>query len=324
MVWNVARAFFTGIPLQAGFFYRRGIHAEFRRVIRDIGPDHIYCQLLRVAPYMNDHDALLPSTLDYQDVFSMGIKRRITTSPWYMRPVLRMEYRRLLAYERKLFDCFDNKTIISLPDREQIDHPAKEQIHVIPNGVDGEFFVPVEREKSYDVVFTGNMGYPPNVNAAEYLAGEIFPLVLKRKPGARLLLAGATPHPKVQALKNKNVTVSGWVSDIRESYASARIFIAPMRIGTGLQNKLLEAMSMELPCITSPLANAGLGAEPGAEIMIGKNAEEYAGHILFLLDNPGQARQLAFRGRQFVNKSFSWEGTTKMLNNVMTSSGISR
>jgi glycosyltransferase involved in cell wall biosynthesis len=77
-------------------------------------------------------------------------------------------------------------------------------------------------------------------------------------------------------LASKRVKISGWVEDMRESYARSRIFIAPMQIGTGLQNKLLEAMAMQLPCITSPLANAPLGAKNKQEILVGENANEVA------------------------------------------------
>jgi glycosyltransferase involved in cell wall biosynthesis len=181
--------------------------------------------------------------------------------------------------------------------------------------VDHDYFSPVKGEKKYDVVFTGNMGYPPNIDAARFIAEEIFPLVLKQFPAAKLLLAGATPHARVQALKSKNITVSGWMPDIRDSYASSRIFIAPMRIGTGLQNKLLEAMAMEMPCITSILANQALGAEENKEILVGTSAREYADHIIRLLKDADFAHSLAQNGHTFVKKVFSWENSVNALFN---------
>jgi glycosyltransferase involved in cell wall biosynthesis len=97
---------------------------------------------------------------------------------------------------------------------------------------------------------------------------------------------------------------------MRECYAMARIFIAPMQIGTGLQNKLLEAMAMQIPCITSPLANQALQAKENEEILIADTAEDYARHILFLLDNPVKAEQIAKAGYDYILRNFSWEAET--------------
>jgi glycosyltransferase involved in cell wall biosynthesis len=231
--------------------------------------------------------------------------------------LLKLEYKRLLRYENRVFNHFDNKTIISKPDRDFIPHLMRERIHIIPNGVDFSFFKPMIREKDVQLVFTGNMGYPPNVNAAEFLVREILPLVHQKKPGIKVLLAGASPDNRVLALKSDKVEVTGWVDDIRECYARAEIFIAPMQIGTGLQNKLLEAMAMKIPCITSPLANDALQALPGNEILIGQSPAEYAQHILNLLDNKDFATAIAGAGHAFVLRNYDWERATGELERII-------
>jgi sugar transferase (PEP-CTERM/EpsH1 system associated) len=317
MIWNVLKAFFNGKPLQVGYFYRCRARAEIRKHIENCQPDHIYCQLTRVSEYVKDIN--IPKTLDYQDVFSMGAKRRASTSSLLTKLLFTIEYKRLLTYEHDIFDKFDHKTIISYPDRDLLPHPMKNDVAVIPNGVDHDFFSPIVVPKKYDIVFTGNMGYAPNIDAARFTALEIFPLVLKLHPEATLLIAGANPHAKVLALRAKNITVTGWVADIRESYASSRIFIAPMRIGTGLQNKLLEAMSMNMPCITSQLANQALGAEPNVEILVGSTSAEFADHILKLLQDNSYASQLAANGHAFTKRVFSWENSTAQLENLFHS-----
>jgi len=315
IIVNLIKAFFKGIPFQTGYFYNSSVHRRFRQIIEKEQPDHIYCQLLRVAEYVKDQP--LPKTLDYQDVFSKGIERRIHKSPFYLKPLLKLEYRRLLKYEKEVFDIFDNKTIISVPDRDLIPHPEKDKIHVIPNGVDFDFFKPLNREKDFHLVFTGNMGYPPNVNAAEFLVKEVLPLVHQTKPEVKVLLAGATPDHRVLALKSDNVEVTGWVDDMRECYARAEIFIAPMQIGTGLQNKLLEAMAMNLPCITSPLANEALQAKVGVEVLVGVDAKEYADHIIHLLENSDFSVSVAKAGSDFVWRNYDWEKATRVLDKLI-------
>lgn len=313
--WNIFLAFFSGKPLQVGYFYNSAAKRKIHAIISDIQPDHIFCQLIRVTEYVRDIS--IPKTLDYQDVLSKGVDRRSQTAAGYLKPILRSEYKRLLRYENEVFDLFDHKTIISIPDRDLIPHPDKDQIEVVINGVDTDFFSPMEIKKEYDLVFTGNMGYPPNVNAANFLVKEILPLVHKKHPEVKVMLAGATPHASVQALESRHVTVTGWVDDIRECYAKAKIFIAPMQIGTGLQNKLLEAMAMKIPSITSGLANSALKAKPGEEILVGESAAQFADHILRLLEDKPFAEQVAENGYNFVHGNYNWASATQKLENLM-------
>jgi polysaccharide biosynthesis protein PslH len=315
ILFSLIKSIFSDIPLQVGYFYNPQTKRKIRKLIDHYKPDHIFCQLLRVAEYVKDLP--IPKTLDYQDVFSKGIERRLASSPFYLTPFLKLEYKRLLKYEHDIFDYFDNKIIISEPDRDLIPHPDRNKIVVVPNGVDTVFFKPMDREKEYDLVFTGNMGYPPNINAAEFLATKILPVVMRKKPDIRLLIAGASPNMRVQVLKSDAIDVSGWVADMRDCYAAARMFIAPMQIGTGLQNKLLEAMAMKIPCITSPLANQALKAKENQEILIAATPDEYAEHIIMLLDNPQKAGEIALNGYDFVIRNYSWEKETAKIEELI-------
>jgi glycosyltransferase involved in cell wall biosynthesis len=194
---------------------------------------------------------------------------------------------------------------------------------VVRNGVDVEFFAPAAREPEWDLLFNGNMGYPPNVEAVEHLVGEVLPLVWERRPQTRLLISGASPAARVTALESERVKVSGWVDDVRDSYASARVLVAPMLISIGLQNKLLEAMAMKVPCVTTGLANNALGARPGEEILVGDSPAELADRILELLDDPARAAAIGAGGLELVRRAYDWESTTAQLERLMFSgSGV--
>ena len=312
---GLIRAFCKGLPMQCGYFFNRKAAKKIDTLIAKHKPDILYGQLLRVAEYIRHKD--LPKAIDYQDIFSYGMKRRADIASFVTRPIYNMEYRRLCRYEAAIFDDFDVKTIISEPDRVLFPHEKRDEILIIPNGVDHDYFKPQEQEKKYDLVFTGNMSYPPNVNAVEYLANEILPIVWKTQPDVKMYIAGATPDPRVKKYASERVIVSGWLDDIRDAYAQSRVFIAPMRIGTGLQNKLLEAMSMRLPAITSPLANASLGAKTNEEILVGSNAEEMAQHIITLLTDKEKAEHLAQAGFDFTNRVYDWGKATEVLEKAM-------
>ncbi len=317
--FSIVKAFFTGLPLQVGYFYNKNIEKKILKVIETSKPDHIFCQLIRVSAYAQKvHN--IPKTLDYQDVFSKGVYRRQKKAALLFKPVLHLEYKRLLKYEHNVFDEFTHKIIISETDRALIPHPENKKIHVVPNGVDTDFFSPKETEKIYDLVFTGNMAYPPNINAVEYICKQILPLLIKSKPDIRILIAGTSPAKRIRKLQSKNVIVSGWINDIRNCYAQSRIFLAPMQIGTGLQNKLLEAMAMQLPCISSDLANKALNAQDGKEIIIGHTPQAYVDHILNLLKDDKARNTLANNGHKFVKENFKWGSLTDKINTIMETS----
>jgi len=299
-------AFFIKRPFQVAYFFRYRHYRTIQKLLKEKQPDHIFCQLLRMAEYVKDYHNC-PKTLDYMDALSKGMERRITTEPWYKKWFFRMEFRRLSAYERALFDYFENKVIISAQDRQFILHPKRNAIHVIPNGVDESFFTVPAMTKQYDLLFTGNFAYPPNIEAAVYIAREILPALKKQGIELTLLLSGASPHQKVKALESAQVHVTGWVEDIRESYARSSIFIAPMFIGTGLQNKLLEAMASGLPCITTSLANNALGATNRENILLAENSAEFVENILLFLVDKSIFTTIRNNGQEFVKHNYAWQ-----------------
>ena len=321
ILWNLAIAYFSRRPYQVNYFYSRGIHQKISHIIDELQPDRIYCQLTRMSEYVKEINHI-PKTIDLMDAFSKGIERRIKTSPRLYRWVFKQEYSRLKNYEHLMLHYFDQLTIISEQDRDFIAHEDSDRIHIIPNGVDTDFFSPAEAEKDFELLFTGNMNYPPNIDCAVYLAEKVMPIINKTFPGARLLISGAQPSPRVKSLASEQVVVGGWVSDIRESFKRSMIFLAPMQIGTGLQNKLLDAMAMGLPSITSPLANHALGAPEGDCILVGHSPQEIAELAIDLLRNPEKRKSLAIYGQQFVKDHFSWDTHNAKLEKIITREGV--
>ena len=310
---NMLIAGFMGYPFQVGYFFNTGAHFFFNKIIREEKPDHIFVQLIRMAEYVSKSKTI-PKSLDYMDTFSKGIERRMDKASGIKKVIFRFEFERLKKYEKRVFNWFDNTYIISEQDKASFYFEESNQIKVSPNGVDHNFFQPARKtKKKYDLVFTGNMSYPPNVNAVEYIAKELMPLLVKRKPDIKLLIAGATPTNSVKALSNENIHVSGWLDDIRDAYNDASVFLAPLQIGTGLQNKLLEAMSMEVPCITSQLANNALKAKNNEEILIGNTPEEYVNAVFELLENQELNKKIVKNGKTFVTETYNWNAISKGL-----------
>ncbi|HET6225535.1 MAG TPA: glycosyltransferase, partial [Bacteroidia bacterium] len=220
IISNLIRTLFDGKPFQVGYFYSKKAQKVIDTLIKKYQPDHIYCQLIRTAEYAKPYTNI-PRTLDFMDVFSKGMERRRSTSPFYLKPILGIEYRRLLTYENRIFGFFTNRTIISDQDKSLLPHPDKQNIIVIPNGVDTNYFKPMGSKKEFELLFNGNMNYPPNVESVQYLVNKVMPLVWIQKQEVRLLISGANPNAKVLELKSDRVVVSGWMNDIRENFAKS-------------------------------------------------------------------------------------------------------
>lgn len=306
---------FSSRPFQVHWFYQRAAKHALDAWVKEIQPDLIYCQLVRTASYVKEMHHI-PKVIDYMDALSAGMARQSRLVPWFMRWVYRIEYRRLRGFESTVFDYFDGRTIISNADRKLIKHPENTLIDVIPNGIDTAYFDPKSMPNIQSdcpvLLFSGNMSYPPNVDAAKQLVTEVLPHV--KTPGVRVVIAGTNPAPEIRALASENVQVTGWLEDIREAYAQATLFVAPLRIGTGQQNKILEAMAMALPCITTQHVASGFPAmETAAPLQIANSSERIARQVDRLLSDRDESEALGSLSRQWVEKHCDWSASTDKL-----------
>lgn len=314
--WNLCKGVLQGDPLQVGYYYDHMAWRTLNSLGRFIKPDHAFFQLMRTARY---HSALpdTPKTLDYMDAFAQGMKRRVERTSIPMKWVWQYEHKRLAAFEHKVFPWFDHHTIISAQDRSFINHPKKDHIDIITNGIDLERFSGKSNEKEYDLIFTGNMAYPPNVLASQYIVREIMPLLIGDFPKLKIALVGVDPVLAVKALASDRVTVTGWVDDIADYYARSRILLAPMQIGAGLQNKILEALALKLPCVVSPIAAQALDPLTKDFIQICQTPSEYASKLKELLSSEPKREQLGEASYQFIKENHDWEKIGKKLEQVM-------
>ncbi len=305
---------FSKKPFQVEYFYSRKAQRKFDDFVENHLPQHIFCQLIRTAEYAKKY-SLIPKTIDYMDAFSIGMERMAKKAKWPLSFIMNEEFLRLKLFEQEVAPYFDHHLIISEQDKECIS--INESIEVLPNGIDPVFFKDVIIDKTRDVLFTGNMSYRPNVESAKYLVNEIMPLVWQKFPNTKVTLAGANPSPSVLALRSEIVEVTGWIDDISEVYHSAKVFVAPMLINSGLQNKLLEAMACEVPSVTTSLANNALGAKDEVHLLIGDDTESLAKRINTILSDDALGRKLSIAGKNFVLGNYSWRNEAGRLTQIM-------
>ncbi len=314
---STGRGALVGVPLQVGYFRSPAVMAEVRRLIDSEAPDRLYCQLLRTAWAAEGVD--VPSVMDYQDAFAAAMRRRAAQHRPGLRQAFSFEADRIGRAEAAAAELFDATVVISEQDRLALEVPDPDAVHVLPNGVDTSYFCPggTEAGDPVHVAFVGNMGYPPNVRAARFLAEEVMPLVRVELPGARLLLAGARPSWAVMRLAGPHVEVSGWLADIRSAYRRATVMVAPLFIGAGQQNKILEAMAIGVPCVTTDLVNNAIGARAGEELLVAESPAQFARCTLELLSSSTRREKMADAALAMVRDRFSWSAVGKHLAQIL-------
>ncbi|MCF8237090.1 MAG: glycosyltransferase [Saprospiraceae bacterium] len=311
--WNMLLGLFQGIPFSVAYFTDHPAVTKLRQFYQQLHPDLTYGQLIRTGEYLKR----LPGwkVMDLMDAFSVIMEQRSTRSPWWLRPFTILETSRLRRYERRVPHWVDQQTFISERDRTIIDPEQTWPATIIPNGIDTAYFTSRNHssDPKPDLTFVGNLGYYPNRIAALFLAQEVMPIVWRARPETTLLLAGARPTRDVLALEQERLQVIPWLDDIRDGYQKGSLFVAPIHLGAGQQNKILEAMAMELPVVTTKHVNKAIGARPEKEVLLAESAEEFASQILVALSSNQLMSGLASSALTFVRSNYSWESSVNQL-----------
>jgi len=224
-----------------------------------------------------------------------------------------IQWQKLRAYERSLLQQVDHTLAVSEEDRQALLrlHPQA-QISIIPNGVDSSSFTPrpsISPSPPYRLVFTGTLDFRPNVDAVLWFARAILPLVQKQIPQVKFVIVGRTPSAEVQALHNgQSIEVWANVPEIYPFLAAAAVFVLPMRMGGGIRLKLLEALALQLPTVSTPLGAMGVPELRNAEhLLLATTPEEFAEATLSLLKDEAMGKRLGVAGRNLVQAKYDWQ-----------------
>lgn len=221
--------------------------------------------------------------------------------------------------ERWVLRRVDAAFAISETDRQYLQRLAPtRRIHVVPSGVDTGYFAPQpEREEDRRLAFVGDMSFPPNVDGARYLARTILPRLRSRVPGVRVWLVGQHPTPEVLALAaDPAITVTGAVPDVRPYVARAAVVVIPLRGGSGVRNKTLEAMAMGRPIVTMAMGVEGLDVIPGTELIVTDDPDAFAGAVADLLGSPARRAAMGKAARDRVEATYRWEASVRRVEAV--------
>lgn len=310
------QAFLTGAPLNLPYFYDKSLEAWTKAIYTDIKPHAAFAFSSQMGQYfLNATPRPARIVIDYCDVDSDKWHQYAKSKRWPVSWVFERESKTLLKFDRKIAEAVDAGTFVAPPEVELFERLAPEtkgKIHAIGNGIDTTYFSPDDTYPSpYEaggpiIIFTGAMDYWPNVDAVVWFATQIFPLIRQTIADARFFIVGGGPTPEVMKLeKITGVHVSGRVPDMRPYFAHANAAVTPMRIARGIQNKVLEAMAMSKPTVTTPTALAGIDATPDKEILVAEDETAFAAQVVRAL-TASEASKIGKQAKEFVSRAYSW------------------
>lgn len=337
----------TEKPLSVAYFYSKKLQQIIDHRLLTMSYDAIICFSSSMAEYLFKSRALkvlsLPSfghsarsntrlIMDFVDVDSDKWRQYSRHARRPFSWIYKLESRRLAAYEKKVADSFHHSIFVSKKEAElfRSQSPGVGTVLTMPNGVDFTYFNPnasnasnnsgnsnISNVKPPVLLFTGAMDYYANVDGVVWFSKEVLPHLTERFPSLTFHIVGRNPAREVRALENDHIKVTGYVEDIRPFYEMATIYVAPLRIARGIQNKILEAMAMARPVIATSRAFEGIEASPEKDLLLADSKTEFIDKIGLLLKDEERQRSIAASARRTIEENYSWERSMEVLERLI-------
>ncbi len=306
-------------PSSMGYFYSPQLAARIRQLLAEQTWDLIFVHCSSVAQYV-EHVTGIPKILDFGDMDSQKWLEYAHYKPWPLCWGYTLEGHKMQWAEKRLARKFDLCTATTRAERDTLDSYATGALtDWFANGVDAEFFSPGDApHEPQTISFIGRMDYYPNQECMRRFCRDVWPLLRAQRPAMQLLIIGAEPSPEMQKLAElPGVTVTGSVPDVRPFVRRSALMVAPLAIARGTQNKILEAMAMGVPVVTSSVAAGGVDALAETHLLVADSAADITKAILRITDNPAERQRLAQAGRQRMLSHHAWPRSMHRLDSLI-------
>ena len=307
-------------PSSMGYFYSPELAAKVRQLLESQRWDLIFVHCSSVAQYV-EHVQGVPKILDFGDMDSQKWLEYANYKPFPLSLGYRYEGHKMLAAEKRLARRFDLCTATTRAEWQTLqDYGTGAATDWFPNGVDAQYFCPTDGLYDADTIsFIGRMDYYPNQECMSRFCQQVWPLLKQQRPAMKLLIVGADPSPEMRALGElPGVTVTGSVPDVRPYIRGSALMVAPLAIARGTQNKILEAMAMGVPVVTSSPAAGGVDAEAEQHFLVADSPADLAAAVLRIVSNPAERQRLATAGRERMLSHHAWPRSMQRLDTIIS------
>jgi len=248
-----------------------------------------------------------------------------TKAPGIQKRLYGQQYARMLRYEGRTLARFDGVLAVSDADRDTFTslypRALKVPVHVVPTGVDTEYFAPANLQSAFSnlqLIFTGSMDWLPNEDAMQFFCRDILPLIRAQEPGVRLSIVGRAPTPSVKRLADDSaIQVTGRVDDVRPYMRDAAVYVVPLRIGGGTRLKIFEAMAMGKAVVSTTIGAEGLPVTSGEHLMLADEPSTFANAVVALLRDHARRAQLESSARALVVERYDWSAVAGSLERAL-------
>ncbi|KXB07487.1 hypothetical protein AKJ52_00045 [candidate division MSBL1 archaeon SCGC-AAA382C18] len=239
--------------------------------------------------------------------------RKVSEKAYWYFMYLKTKY-----LEKKIFKKFDYCLAVTDIDKRKFEKLGLQNVRVVTNGVDTSFYRPMDDKEEYpSLVYTGTMNTTKNVNSMLFFTSNIFPGIRKKFPNIKLYIVGKNPADNILDLDGGSIRVTGKVEDIREYLGISSVFICPMWEGTGIKNKVLEAMSSKNPVVTTPVGAYGIKARKGKDLIISHSPKEFSEAVLELLKNKELRDRIGSNARNAIIQNHTWKKVGKKVSKLV-------
>ena len=312
--WIFSKYPFNVVKQQLNF---DGIKQEIIKLHYNYDVIHIATPFL--FPILNelDKEILKKVVLFPIDSFTYFTKNRLNSSKIFNKIPFYVDYIKWKDLEKNIYKKFPNKVFfVSDKDSNYVNNFDKNiKTSFIPNGVDIDYFKKLNNKfEKNSIIFTGNMSYAPNKDAVKFLLFEILPLVKKQIPDIKVFIVGLNADKEFKDINMKNVIIKGYVEDIREWINKAEIFVSPLRFGSGIKNKVLEAMAMEKVVIGTDISFEGINGKENVYIKASLDPKDFANKIIEVLKN--KPLEIEKNARRLIEENYSWDFIRKKYGEV--------
>ncbi len=302
------------IPFQVAWYKSEKMKSELEKLLNNEKFDVAYFHLIRTAQYHGNKNELVKlNVIDFTDAVSLYLSRIYEREKNYFKKLfIKSELIRITNYE-KICEKFDSLFICSEIDKNfLLKKGINQKIQILNNGFDTDYFKgEINHYDKKRIIFTGNMPYYANSDAAMYFAKEIFPLILKKDSEIKFYIVGQYPPLKIKQLANDNIIVTGFVKDIKQHYLMSSVNVAPMRFGAGTLNKVIESIALGVPVVASSIAVAGLPKELERFVFVADTPMDFSEKVIEIMNNDKIRNELMAEGKDVIKNLLSWESIVK-------------